>query len=121
VDTVHNFSYGLLNPGLAYAMSCLGAFPGLRCVTIARVHAGRAKARWLALAAVSIGAICIWTMHFIAMLGFSVPGDPIRYNVPVTAGSMVLAVGVVGVGLFIVGYAPADSLLGAGCTLWREA
>jgi NO-binding membrane sensor protein with MHYT domain len=121
VDTVHNFSYGLLNPGLAYAMSCLGAFLGLRCVTIARVHAGRAKARWLALAAVSIGAICIWTMHFIAMLGFSVPGDPIRYNVPVTAGSMVLAVGVVGVGLFIVGYAPADSLLGAGCTLWREA
>ena len=27
--TVHNFSYGLLNPLLGYAVSCLGAFLGL--------------------------------------------------------------------------------------------
>jgi NO-binding membrane sensor protein with MHYT domain len=112
MDTVHNFSYGLLNPGLAYATSCRGAFLGLRCVTIARVYEGRAKARWLVMAAVSLGAIGIWTMHFVAMLGFSVPGETIRYNVPVTVGSMLLAVVVVGVGLFIVGYAPADSPLG---------
>jgi NO-binding membrane sensor protein with MHYT domain len=101
VDTVHNFSYGVLNPGLAYATSCLGAFLGLRCVTIARAYEGRAKAHWLVMAAVSLGAI-----------GFSVSGESIRYNVPVTVGSMLLAVVVVGVGLFIVGYAPADAPLG---------
>ena len=28
---VHNFSYGLLNPGLAYLTSCLGCFLGLQC------------------------------------------------------------------------------------------
>ena len=102
--TVHNFSYGLLNPVLGYAMSCLGAFLGLRCITRARALAGFAKARWLALAAVSVGATGIWTMHFIAMLGFTIPGQEILYNVPVTIGSMLIAIAVVGVGLFIVGY-----------------
>jgi NO-binding membrane sensor protein with MHYT domain len=104
VVSVHNFSYGLLNPLLGYAMSCLGAFLGLRCVILARAYEGAARARWLTLAAVSIGAVGIWAMHFIAMLGFSVPGEPILYNVPMTIGSMLLAVAVVGVGLFIVGF-----------------
>jgi len=102
--TVHNFSYGLVNPVLGYAMSCLGAFLGLRCITRARAHVGFARARWLALAAVSVGATGIWTMHFIAMLGFTIPGQQILYNVPVTIGSMLIAIAVVGVGLFIVGY-----------------
>ena len=42
-------------------------------------------------------------MHFIAMLGFSVPGQVISYNVPITIASMVIAIAVVGVGLVIVG------------------
>ena len=73
--TVHNFSYGLLNPALGYVMSCVGSFLGLRCVTLARAYDGRARARWLGLAAVSIGATGIWAMHFIAMLGFTIPGS----------------------------------------------
>jgi NO-binding membrane sensor protein with MHYT domain len=102
--TVHNFSYGLLNPALGYLMSCLGAFLGLRCITRARAYTGFGRARWLALAAVSIGATGIWTMHFIAMLGFTIPGQQILYNVPITIASMLIAIAVVGVGLFIVGF-----------------
>ena len=102
--TVHNFSYGLVNPVLGYVMSCLGAFLGLRCVTRARAHTGAARARWLILAAVSLGAAGIWSMHFIAMLGFTIPGQTILYNVPITIVSMLIAIAVVGVGLFIVGY-----------------
>jgi NO-binding membrane sensor protein with MHYT domain len=104
VITVHNFSNGLLNPALGYAMSCVGSFLGLRCVTLARVYDGIARARWLSLAAVSIGATGIWAMHFIAMLGFTIPGQQILYNVPMTIASMLVAVAVVGVGLFIVGF-----------------
>jgi NO-binding membrane sensor protein with MHYT domain len=104
VVTVHNFSYGLLNPVLGYAMSCLGAFLGLRCVILARAYEGAARARWLGLAAVALGAVGIWSMHFIAMLGFTVPGMPVLYNVPLTVASMLLAVAVVGAGLFIVGF-----------------
>ena len=106
--SVDNFTYGLLNPALAYAMSCVGGYLGLRCVTLARAYTGMARARWLGLAAVAIGAVGIWAMHFIAMLGFSVPGEPILYNVPQTAGSMLLAVAVVGTGLFIVGFGDAE-------------
>src|SRR5260370_8864562 len=43
-------------------------------------------------------------MHFIAMLGFPIPNQSIRYNVPITILSMVLAVVVVGIGTFIVGF-----------------
>jgi NO-binding membrane sensor protein with MHYT domain len=101
---VNNFSNGALNPVLAYLMSCLGCFLGLRCTTRARAHQGAARARWLAGAALAIGSTGIWVMHFIAMLGFTIPDETIRYNVPITILSMVIAVLVVGVGVFIVGF-----------------
>jgi len=101
---VHNFSYGLLTPTLGYVMSCLGCFLGLRCTTRAREVHGSSRVRWLLLAGVSIGVAGVWGMHFIAMLGFSIPGQAIRYSVPVTILSMVIAVVVVSVGLLIVGF-----------------
>src|SRR5580693_3741026 len=107
---VHNFSYGLLNPVLAYLVSCLGCFLGLQCTARARAMQGGARARWLLLAAVSIGTTGIWVMHFIAMLGYTISGQVITYNVPVTILSMLIAVGVVAVGLFIVGYGSRDDL-----------
>lgn len=104
---VHNFSYGLLNPVLAYLISCLGCFLGLQCTARARAMQGAARARWLLLAAVSIGVTGIWVMHFIAMLGYTINGQAISYNVPVTILSMVIAVAVVALGLFIVGFGPS--------------
>jgi NO-binding membrane sensor protein with MHYT domain len=104
VVTVYNFSYGLLNPLLGYLVSCLGAFLGLRCVTRARAYEGARRARWLALAAVPVGATGIWAMHFIAMLGFTIPGQQISYNVLLTIASMLIAIVVVGIGLMIVGF-----------------
>jgi NO-binding membrane sensor protein with MHYT domain len=112
---VHNFSYGLLNPGFAYLISCLGCFLGLQCTARARALEGGQRTRWLLLGAVSIGATGIWVMHFIAVLGFTIPGQTITYNVPVTILSMLIAVGVVGVGLLIVGFGgqgPGPLLLG---------
>src|ERR1700735_2427097 len=52
---VHNFTYGLLTPGLAYVMSCMGAFIGLRCTARARAFRGVGRLRWLLLGGVSIG------------------------------------------------------------------
>jgi NO-binding membrane sensor protein with MHYT domain len=103
---VHNFTYGLLTPGLAYVMSCMGAFLGLRCTTRARPFAGTARLRWLLLGGVSLGTTGIWLMHFIAMLGFTIPGETITYNVPVTILSLLVAVAIVCVGLVIVGFGP---------------
>jgi NO-binding membrane sensor protein with MHYT domain len=101
---VDNFSYGLLTPVLGYVMSCLGFFLGLRCTTRARAAHGSARVGWLLLAAVSIAVAGVWGMHFIAMLGFAIPGQIIRYSVPVTIVSMLIAVVVVSAGLLLVGF-----------------
>ncbi|MDI2130234.1 MHYT domain-containing protein [Yinghuangia seranimata] len=102
---IHHFSSGPLTPTLAYVMSCLGSGLGLLCTSRARAALGWARARWLILAAVSIGGTGIWVMHFIAMLGFSVEGTAIRYDVQRTILSLIAAIAVVGLGLSIVGYA----------------
>ncbi len=101
--TVHNFSYGLLTPGLAYLMSVTGSFLGLRCTSRSRASTGRARVRWLLVGGGSIGITGIWVMHFIAMLGFTIPTETIHYNVPVTLLSMLIAVAFVSIGLLIVG------------------
>ncbi len=114
--TVHNFSYGLVTPVLGYLMSCLGAFLGLRCTARAMASTGRERLSWLLLAALSIGTTGIWVMHFIAMLGYTMPGQAIHYSVLITIGSMLIAVVVVGIGLLIVGFAARNwrNLLLAG-------
>lgn len=106
---VNNFSNGALNPALSYVVSCVGCFLGLRCTTRARAYQGAARARWLTLSALSIGTTGIWVMHFIAMLGFTIPGETIRYNVPITIASMLIAIVVVGIGTFIVGFSRAGN------------
>jgi NO-binding membrane sensor protein with MHYT domain len=104
---VNNFTYGPVTPVLGYVMSCLGCFLGLRCTTRARATHGAQRTRWLLLATVSIATTGIWVMHFVAMLGFTIPHQTITYNVTVTILSMVIAIAVVGVGLFIVGFGSA--------------
>ncbi|MBA3277203.1 MAG: hypothetical protein H0U22_00470 [Geodermatophilaceae bacterium] len=104
MSAIDHFAFGLLTPLLAYAMSSAGSLLGLQCTARARGTSGQSRARWLLLAAVSIGGTGIWVMHFIAMLGFRVEGIEIKYEVGLTLLSMLIAIVVVGVGLFIVGF-----------------
>ncbi|MEU3252675.1 MHYT domain-containing protein [Streptomyces sp. NPDC006997] len=64
---------------------------------------GASRRNWLVTAASAIGT-GIWTMHFVAMLGFGVNGTEIRYDVPLTVLSLVVAMTVVCAGVFAVGY-----------------
>ncbi|MER6437643.1 MHYT domain-containing protein [Streptomyces sp. NPDC001185] len=101
--TVDGFSYGLVTPVAAYVMACLGAALGLRCVARTVHYEQGRRAAWLALGAACLGC-GIWTMHFIGMIGFQVVQTSITYNVPLTVLSLVVAIVVVSVGVFIVGY-----------------
>ncbi|MGH3326029.1 MAG: MHYT domain-containing protein, partial [Streptomyces sp.] len=80
---MHHFTYGWLTPTLSFVMACVGSALGLRCTVRALAATGRSRRNWLLTAALAIGS-GIWTMHFIAMLGFGVSGSAIRYNVPLT-------------------------------------
>ncbi|MFJ9848467.1 MHYT domain-containing protein [Streptomyces sp. NPDC101150] len=103
---MHHFSAGWVSPVLAYAMACVGSALGLRCTVRALAADGRSRRNWLLTASIAIGS-GIWTMHFIAMLGFGVTGTPIRYDVPLTLLSLLVAMAVVGAGVFTVGYGRA--------------
>ncbi|MGV9360057.1 MHYT domain-containing protein [Amycolatopsis sp. NPDC003731] len=89
---------------LAYLTSVVGCALGLACAVQAR-HAAdpRHRLRWLVLAAISIGGVGIWLMHFVAMLGFSTPGMPVRYDIFRTVLSAILSVTAVFAGLLVVG------------------
>jgi NO-binding membrane sensor protein with MHYT domain len=67
--TIDGFRYGVVTPIAAYVMACLGGALGLRCIVRTLLNNDSWKPGWLAMGAASIGC-GIWTMHFIAMIGF---------------------------------------------------
>ncbi len=110
---IHHFDHGWVTPVLSYLLSVLGSLLGLICaVRLRSAHSTGWRVWWLSLAAVSLGGTGIWTMHFVAMMGFSVVGLPIRYDVGLTAASALIAVVTVGLGLVI-------ALLGSGLRQFR--
>jgi NO-binding membrane sensor protein with MHYT domain len=99
---IHHFDHGWLTPTVSYVLSVLGSLLGLVCAARMRSAPGTGwRVWWLSLAAVAIGGTGIWTMHFVAMLGFSVDGTPIRYDVGLTVASAIIAIVTVGLGLTV--------------------
>ncbi|MEV4352371.1 MHYT domain-containing protein [Actinoplanes sp. NPDC049596] len=99
---IHHFDHGWITPTVSYVLSVLGSMLGLTCAV--RLRSATAKGErtwWLVLASLSLGGTAIWSMHFVAMMGFNVDGTPIRYDVGLTIASAVIAVVAVGVGLAI--------------------
>ncbi len=80
---------------VAIAVAILGAWTALDLFGRMRAHLGSTRLKWLGVAALVLG-ISIWSMHFIAMLGFD-PGSPVSYDVELTALSFLLAVAGTGV------------------------
>lgn len=114
---INHFEYGWITPALGYALAVLGSFLGLLCAIRAREAPTTGQRSWyLILAAWAIGGTAVWSMHFMAMLGFGVVGSQIRYDVAMTVASALIAVAAVGVGLFVVGFgrAAAPRILLAG-------
>lgn len=101
MPVIDHFTFGIMTPLLAYAISCTGAATGLACTSRARAATGGSRAAWLVFGAIAIGGTGIWVMHFVAILGFSATGVEIRYNIPETLLSAAIAIVVVGAGLFI--------------------
>ncbi|GAB2870647.1 MHYT domain-containing protein [Streptomyces mayteni] len=104
---VSDFGYGAITPVVAFFMACLGGALGLRCVARSVHHDEGWKPGWLAMGAAAMGC-GIWSMHFIAMVGFGIQGARVGYDVTLTVWSLVVAILVVGVGVFVVGYRGAS-------------
>ncbi|MFF4845487.1 MHYT domain-containing protein [Streptomyces collinus] len=88
----------------AYLAAFLGLSLGLRCVVRSVYHRQGWRPGWLALGAASTGC-GIWMMHVIALMAFPAPpGAVITFDTDRMVLSLVIAVAVIAVGLFIVGY-----------------
>ncbi len=75
---------------LSSMTACLGSWTALDLFRRVRAHRGAWRGGWLFAAAVAMG-LSIWSMHFIAMLGFD-PGAEVRYDVGLTVLSLLLAI-----------------------------
>ena len=76
---------------LSLLIAVLGSWTALDLFRRVRSHIGRAQRVWQGASAVAMG-LSIWSMHFVAMLGFD-PGAPVRYDPLLTFLSLALAVG----------------------------
>jgi PAS domain S-box-containing protein len=67
-----------------------------------RAAVGKACYGWLLTAAIAMGG-GIWSMHFVAMLAFSLPGVVVGYDIGLTLFSLFIPIVVTGLGFFVVG------------------
>jgi diguanylate cyclase len=79
-----------LYPVLSLAIAVLGAWTALDLFNRARAQIGTNRLRWMGVAALALG-VSIWSMHFVAMLGFH-PEMPASYDIGLTVLSLLLAV-----------------------------
>ncbi|MDX5452954.1 MAG: signal protein [Rhodococcus sp. (in: high G+C Gram-positive bacteria)] len=100
---MHHFSMGMWVFFLAYATSVVGSFVGLSCARQSlTAPTDRGHRRWMAMAALSVGGVAVWLMHFIGMMGFDIPGTAVRYALGPTVFSVALSVAATWFGLWLV-------------------
>jgi PAS domain S-box-containing protein len=94
---------------LSFAVACFASYAALDLGGRIRVSRGWERGGWLATAAVAMGG-GIWSMHFIAMLAFVMP-MPVGYDIGLTVLSLLVAIGVTGVGFYVIGTRQATARL----------
>jgi len=108
MEHVSHFTYGWINPIMAFGFAFAGSILALMCMTQARrqdgtVKASRKRVQWIALAAFALGGTAIWMMHFTAMIGFKVIESDIAYDPLKTFISLMASIGAVFFGLLVAG------------------
>lgn len=91
---------------LSVLVAMLASYTALDLGNRVAVARGKTRAQWLVAGALAMGA-GIWSMHFIGMLAFRIPGMRILYDVPLMVLSIAIAVLASGLALFVVSRASA--------------
>jgi PAS domain S-box-containing protein len=86
---------------LSILIAIAGSFTALDLANRARATTGWVKNAWLCAAAVCMGG-SIWSMHFVGMLAFGMPGMEIHYDLALTLWSLVVPIAVTAIGFFVV-------------------
>ncbi|MCE7797098.1 ATP-binding protein [Sphingobium sufflavum] len=93
-------SHDAILVGLSIVIAVLASFAALDLASRMRAAKGPVRRLWLTAAAITLGG-GIWSMHFVAMLAFVMPGMAMSYDLGLTLLSLFLAVLCTGVGFSI--------------------
>jgi PAS domain S-box-containing protein len=100
---------------LSILIAALASYTALDLATRMRAASGRARRAWLVAAAIAMGG-GIWSMHFVGMLAFSLPGIEISYDPFLTLLSLAIPIAVAAAAFAVVGRRP-QALLASGCAM----
>jgi PAS domain S-box-containing protein len=106
----HAASHDPVLVALSILIAALASYTALDLATRMRAASGRASRAWQAAAAVAMGG-GIWSMHFVGMLAFSLPGIAISYDPFVTLLSLVIPIVVAAAAFAVVGRRPRALLV----------
>lgn len=82
---------------LSIAVAVIASFTSLSLAGRVKASRDRPRQVWIAAAATALGG-GIWSMHFVAMLAFSLPGMTMSYDPGLTLLSLAVAIGFTGAG-----------------------
>lgn len=94
--------YDPLLVALSIGIAIFASYTALALANRVSVSVGRARAAWLSGGSLAMGS-GIWSMHFIGMLAFSMPGMAMAYDVPLLLLSILVAVLASALALYVVG------------------
>jgi PAS domain S-box-containing protein len=86
---------------LSVLVAIFASYVALNLASSVTQAKGRAQIAWLACGALAMG-VGIWSMHFIGMLAFEMPGMEMGYDVPLMILSVFVAIGASALALFVV-------------------
>lgn len=103
---------------LSVLVAMFASYVALEFATVLTQAKGRAKWAWLACGALAMG-IGIWSMHFVGMLAFDMPGMAMAYDVPLMVLSIFVAIGASALALVIVSRPTVSvpALVAGGCAM----
>ncbi|WP_201836073.1 MHYT domain-containing protein [Microvirga zambiensis] len=90
---------------LSFVLAAFASYTALDLASRVGSDRGWRSHAWLAAAAVAMGG-GIWSMHFVAMLAYSLPDLPVHYHADLTLLSLALPILATGAGFFIVSRRP---------------
>lgn len=103
---------------LSIAVAIFASYVALNLAHNVTQAKGKVQTLWLACGALSMG-VGIWSMHFVGMLAFEMPGMTMAYDVPLMILSVVVAIGASALALYIVSrkVVPLGSIISGGVAM----
>jgi diguanylate cyclase len=103
---------------LSVLVAIFASYVALEFATVLIQAKGRARAIWLTCGAIAMG-FGIWSMHFVGMLAFEMPGMSMAYDVPLMILSILVAISGSWLALFVVSrpLVNTSALVASGCAM----